>query len=200
MLSVRTALSGFFVIAVVWPAAAQEKNEKIQALNVDLGFVNASGNTSVTTINLGDKFVVNSPDKRVIFSQTFNAVRSQTDGTKNAENYRGQLRLDYGLGGKFYLFGITGWDRNVFAGVARRFEETVGLPYQALALPNDDLTLLGVYDNLPGLLPAPAPTGARFKKTDRFLTAGLVAQATGLVGSTEYCMGPRRHDGALGPA
>ncbi len=29
------------------------------------------------------------------------------------------------------------------------------------------------YDNLPGLLPAPAPTGARFKKTDRFLTAGI---------------------------
>lgn len=253
MLSVRTALAGWFVLAVVWPAAAQEKKEKTQTLNVDLGFVNASGNTSVTTLNLGDKFVVTSQDKRVIFSQTFNAVRSQTDGTKNAENYRAQLRLDYGLGGKFYLFGITGWDRNVFAGIARRFEETVGLSYKALALPNDDLTfefglslfqqrntiatlgsfddnftagrLAGMYkrkltgtsfltqalefipnftdsedfrlnsesalvapistkvglklgysvryDNLPGLRPAPAPTGARFKKTDRFLTAGI---------------------------
>ncbi len=139
MLSVRFVLSCWLVMAVVGPAAAQDKNAKSQALNVDLGFVNASGNTSVTTVNLGDKFVVNSQDKRVIFTQTFSAVRSQTDGTKNAENYRAQLRLDYGLGGKLYLFGLTGWDRNVFAGVARRFEETIGLSYKALALPNDDL-------------------------------------------------------------
>lgn len=253
MLSVRPTLAGFFIVVVVGSAAGQDKKEKTQALNVDLGFVNASGNTSVTTINVGDKFVVNSQDKRVIFSQAFNAVRSQTDGTKNAENYRAQLRLDYGVGGKLYLFGLTGWDRNVFAGVARRFEETIGVSYKALALPNDDLavelglslfqqrntiaalgsfddnftagrlagmykrklagssfltqalelipnfsdskdfrlnsesalvapisTKIGLklgysvrYDNLPGLLPAPAPTGARFKKTDRFLTAGI---------------------------
>ena len=235
MLSVRFVLSCWLVMAVVGPAAAQDKNAKSQALNVDLGFVNASGNTSVTTVNLGDKFVVNSQDKRVIFTQTFSAVRSQTDGTKNAENYRAQLRLDYGLGGKLYLFGLTGWDRNVFAGVARRFEETIGLSLfqqrntiatlgnfddnftagrlaglykrkltgasfltQALELiPNFSdskdfrlnsesalvapiSTKIGLklgytvrYDNLPGLLPAPAPTGARFKKTDRFLTAGI---------------------------
>ena len=29
------------------------------------------------------------------------------------------------------------------------------------------------YDNLPGLRPDPNPNGERFKKTDRFLTAGI---------------------------
>lgn len=29
------------------------------------------------------------------------------------------------------------------------------------------------YDNLPGLRPDPNPNGARFKKADRFLTAGI---------------------------
>ena len=251
---VRTALAGLFVVVAGLPAFAQDKKEKTRALNVDLGFVNASGNTSVTTLNLGDKFVVSTRDKRVIFTQTFSAVRSQTDGTKNAENFRAQFRLDHGLGGKVYLFGLAGWDRNVFAGVSRRFEETIGLSYHALSLPNDDLafevglsqfqqrntiatagggfddnftagrlagmytrkisgasfltqnlelipnfsdskdfrlnsesalvapisTNIGLklgyvvrYDNLPGLRPPPATSGARFKKTDRFLTAGI---------------------------
>jgi hypothetical protein len=29
------------------------------------------------------------------------------------------------------------------------------------------------YDNLPGVKPAPNPTGELFKKTDRFFTAGI---------------------------
>ncbi len=253
MIRAGAALSALLVVSVVSPLVGQDKKEKTQAVNVDFGFVNASGNTSVTTLNLGNKYVTNTADKRVIFTQLFNAVRSQTDGEKQAENYRAQLRLDYGLGGKLYLFGLTGWDRNVFAGVSRRFEETIGLSYKAVALPNDDLTfevglsqfqqrntiatagkfddnftagrLAGLYkrkltdasfftqglelipnfstsddwrlnsesalvapiskaiglklgytiryDNLPGFRPAPATAGSRFKKTDRFLTAGI---------------------------
>jgi putative salt-induced outer membrane protein YdiY len=253
MARAHVALAALFILVARSPLAGQDKKEKTQAINVDFGFVNASGNTSVTTLNLGDKYVTNTADKRVIFTQSFNAVRSQTDGEKQAENYRAQVRLDYGLGGKLYLFGLTGWDRNVFAGVSRRFEETVGLSYKALALPNDDLAfeiglsqfqqrntiatagsfddnftagrLAGLYkrklsgsstftqglelipnfstskdfrlnsetalaapistnvglklgysiryDNLPGFKPAPAAVGSRFKKTDRFLTAGI---------------------------
>ena len=254
MARAHIALASLFVLVARSPLAGQDKKEKTQAITIDLGFVNASGNTSVTTLNLGDKYVTNTADKRVIFTQSFNAVRSQTDGEKQAENYRAQFRLDYGLGGKLYLFGLTGWDRNVFAGVSRRFEETLGLSYKALTLPNDDLTfevglsqfqqrntiataggsfddnftagrLAGLYkrklsgassitqglelipnfstsedfrlnsetalvaplstniglklgysirfDNLPGFKPAPATAGSRFKKTDRFLTAGI---------------------------
>lgn len=141
MSSVRILRSALFILVAASPALAQEKKEKTQALNVDLGFVNASGNTSVTTFNLGEKFVANTTNKRVIFAQLFNLVRSEADGEKNAENARAQLRLDYGLGGRLYLYGLTGWDRNRFAGVDRRFEETVGLSYKAVSLPNDDLTV-----------------------------------------------------------
>lgn len=237
----------------VQPLAGQEK-PKTSSFAVDLGFVSAAGNTSVTTFNFGDKVVLNSADKRVIFTQTFAVVRSEADGVKNAENYRAQLRLDYGLRPRVFLFGLTGWERNVPAGVARRFEETVGLAVKAIASPRNQLGLeLGLslfqqrntdsvggqklrddykagrvaamfkhrfsestffdqllelipnfddaddfrlnsesalvaplstnlaiklgyvirFDNLPSFLPQPNPTLDRFKKTDRFLTAGL---------------------------
>ena len=41
---VRTALAWLFVVVAGLPALAQDKKEKTRALNVDLGFVNASGN------------------------------------------------------------------------------------------------------------------------------------------------------------
>jgi putative salt-induced outer membrane protein len=233
----------------------QDPPPKTRSLTADFGFVSSAGNTSVTTFNLGDKLVVNTPDKGVVFTQLFSMVRSKADGVTNAENYRGQLRLDLGIvDGRVYVFGLTGWDRNLPAGIARRFEETVGLAWKAVALPNDELSVeLGVslfqqrnadadslgsfddnykagraaaaykhtftkaaffsqhlelipnfdvtkdfrlnsesaivapissnvglklgyqiqFDNLPALLPPPNAAGARFKKTDRFLTAGI---------------------------
>ncbi|MBM4186059.1 MAG: DUF481 domain-containing protein [Gemmatimonadetes bacterium] len=137
------SFSRIVLLLALLPAglAAQEAPPKTRSFTADFGFVNASGNTSVTTLNVGNKFVANSVDKRVIFTQLFNAVRSRADGATNAENFRGQLRLDYGLGGRLYLFGLTGWDRNVPGGVRRRFEETIGLSYKAIALPNDELGL-----------------------------------------------------------
>lgn len=127
-------------LAVPTALAAQEKKaEKTTSVTADFGIVSASGNTSVTTFNLGEKFVANTVDKRVVLSQLFGAVRSRSDGVTNAENYRANLRLDYGLGGKLYLFGLTGWDRNAPGGVGRRFEETIGLAYKAVTLPNDEL-------------------------------------------------------------
>lgn len=232
---------------------AQEAPAKTTSFTADLGFVSTAGNTSVSTLNIGDKLVVQKADKRLIFTQTLGIVYGETDGEKNAENYRAQARLDVAVDGNLYLFALTGWDRNVFGGISRRFEETIGLAWKPVRLPSDDLTLEGGlslfqqrntvsgngsfednftagraaglykhtfskttfltqglefipnfddshdwrlnsetaivapistniglklgyvirYDNLPGLQPAPNPTGARLKKTDRFLTAGV---------------------------
>lgn len=129
-------------LGAVSAATAQDAaRPKTTSFTADFGFVSASGNTSVTTFNVGDKLVLNTPDKKVIFTQTFNAVRSEADGVKNAENFRGQLRLEYGLSQTVYLYGLTGWERNVPAGVSRRFEESVGLTWKAVAAPQDELTV-----------------------------------------------------------
>ena len=112
---------------------------KTKSFVADFGVVNVAGNTSVTTINLADKFVANTRDKAVIFTQILGAVYGRTDGEKTVENYRAQLRLDYKLSGRLYLFGLAGWDRNTFGGVDRRFEETIGLAYRAIDRPQDQL-------------------------------------------------------------
>jgi putative salt-induced outer membrane protein len=127
---------GLFAIA---PVAAQEGPVKPRSFSGDLGFVNVSGNTSVTTLNVGDKFTAMSHDGRAAFTQTAGVVYGKTNGTKSAQSYTAQLRGDYGLGGKLYLFGLAGWERNTFAGVARRFEETMGLGFKAITEPNDHL-------------------------------------------------------------
>lgn len=245
----HTVMVAAAILAAAGNLAAQDPKPKLTKFTGDLGFVSAAGNTSVTTFNVGDKFEARTADKKFIFSQTFGMVRSEADGVKNAENFRAQLRGDYGLGGRMYLFALTGWDRNVLGGVSRRFEETAGLAYKAIATATDELGLeLGLsffqqnnvglpsdnytagraagsykhtfskvsvftqllelipnfdnstdfrlnsesalvapisenvglklgyvirFDNLPGLKPAPNPNGERFKKTDRFLTAGI---------------------------
>ena len=79
------ALAGLLALVAGSPVLAQDKKEKLRALNVDLGFVNASGNTSVTTLNLGDKFVASTQDKRVIFNpgvQTWFGVKRTESRTR----------------------------------------------------------------------------------------------------------------------
>lgn len=140
----KTALTLALLLAAapfgVRPAMAQDDAPKSQFTG-NIGYVSTGGNTSVSTLNIGDRFVIQTPDKGVVFTQTLNLVYGKADGEKNAENYRAGLRLDYSLGGSVYLFALTGWDRNVFGGIARRFEETVGVAYRAVELPSDELTL-----------------------------------------------------------
>lgn len=135
----RTMICGVVMLVSGQTAGAQDAPVKRIAFTADLGFVSAAGNTSVTTLNVGDRLVIKSADERVVFTQHFNAVRSESDGVRNAENYKARVRLDYGVGDRFYLFTLAGWDRNVPGGVARRFEETAGVSWQTVSRPRDAL-------------------------------------------------------------
>src|SRR5690349_895321 len=140
--TVVRGLGGLLPVALMWVSgAAAQAAPKTRSFSVDLGFVNASGNTSVTTFNLGERFLAHRADTSLIFTQTFGAVRASTDGEKSAENFKAQLRVDRRVSKALYLFLLTGWDRNVFGGVDRRFEETIGIAYQAVARPKDELGL-----------------------------------------------------------
>ncbi len=142
MSQIRTVAATVLLgVAAVAPLLAQEAPVKTRSFSADFGFVSAAGNTNVTTLNFGDRLVLNTADKKLIFTQTFNAVRSEADGSRTAENYRTQMRLDRGLGHSFYAFVLGGWERNVPAGVARRFEETAGIAYQAIATERDQLNV-----------------------------------------------------------
>jgi len=143
-MSIRRSLP-FLVLglsaAISSPARSQTSGGKATSLTVDLGLVNAAGNSEVSTFNVADKFVARTPGKGMVFTQTLKIVYGRSDGEKNAENYRAQVRADLELSPHLSLFGLGGWDRNTFGGIARRFEETIGLAFQAIHLPNDELSI-----------------------------------------------------------
>jgi len=129
---------------VAWSSAlrAQDRPRRIQFTG-DVGLVSASGNSSVTTVNVGDKVLIQTADKKRIFTQTFALVYGRSEGEVNASNWRAGTRLDYGLSARLYLFGQLGLDRNRFAGIDRRFEEGAGLAWRVVADAQDLLGLEG---------------------------------------------------------
>lgn len=109
----------------------------------DLGFVNASGNASVTTFNVGDKLVLRSRDSSHILTQLFGLVYGRSDGETVADNWRASGRYERRLSRRVYLFALLGMDRDRLAGMSRRFEESLGLAWKAFTGPRTELGLEG---------------------------------------------------------
>jgi len=100
---------------------------------IDLGFVSTSGNSSVRTLNVGEQLsVMPAPWK---FTQVFSIVNGYTSGVETVNTLTAGLRADYAVGPRFRLYGLGNFTRNRFAGIARRFEEALGLAYGALTGP-----------------------------------------------------------------
>jgi putative salt-induced outer membrane protein len=137
--SAQLSLALIGLVAQTLPGqAAAPRNT---AFTVDFGLASAAGNTSVSTLNFRDKFSQRSKDSVITFTQTFGTVYGKTDHKTSAESYAGQLRGDFALSPRCYLFALTGWDRNLFGGIERRLEETAGLGIKAVATPKNELNL-----------------------------------------------------------
>lgn len=132
---------------------AQAKTPPPSEFNTDLGFVSVSGNTSVTTLSLGEKWI-----RRITpweFRQELGAVYGKTDGTETSNLWKASLRGDYGFGRIFALYARTAFDRNKFAGVKSRFAEGLGLVAKLAATDINQLNVEGGFeltqqDNLDG--------------------------------------------------
>jgi len=108
-------------------------------LTVDLGFVSTSGNTEVTTFNMGEKLTYTTG--RWLFGQAVGAIYGQTDGSSTAEQDDAALRAEYSLGPHFLSFAGATWYRNTFAGLTSRFVEGVGLGWRTIQAARDTLRL-----------------------------------------------------------
>ena len=105
----------------------------------DVGFVSVSGNTSITTLNAGEKLV-----RRIApweFKQDLGVVYGKTEGTESSNLWRTSVRADYGLGKHFAVYGRTAFDRDKFAGIKSRFAEGLGGVAKILASNVDQLNL-----------------------------------------------------------
>lgn len=132
-------LAGLLCAMSALPATlvAQDETPRRAELTADLGYVNTSGNTSVTTFNLGNKLLVRAGT--VLLTQTSAFIYGRTSGEETANNQALRIRADQPIGPRLAVYGFGGYDRNKFGGVARRLDQNVGLTYDVLQATRDSL-------------------------------------------------------------
>lgn len=138
---VRFACLGIVTALMTAPACAgAQEADTARALRVsaNIGFLDASGNTDVTTVNVGEKLEWTRP--RFLWQQSFELINGTTDGEESANLIAARLRGDWTPPGRLSVYTLLGYDRNRFAGIGRRFEEGAGLSYKLVEQARHRLT------------------------------------------------------------
>ena len=91
----------------------------------DLGLVSTAGNSAVTTLNVGEK--VTWITGRLELTQAFSVVYGRTGDSTTTNQWKASIRSDVQVGGPMAIYARGAFERNTTAGIARRFEEAVGL-------------------------------------------------------------------------
>lgn len=127
--------------AVIAPAATA------QTVSADFGFVSASGNTRLATLNFGDKVVAKARSWTI--TQLGAYIYGKTNGVSSANLLKASVRGDHMLLGRIGLFVGSAFERNRFAGFTSHTDQIAGLSALALSAPRDTLRLDGggVYTN-----------------------------------------------------
>ncbi len=120
------------------PAPAPAVTTKITA---DLGFVDVSGNTEVSTFNVGEK--LQQSRGRLALEQGVALVYSTQRDSVITNYLRAHLRGDYKIDKVLAAFTGVAFDRNRFAGIERRFEEVVGLAARVVGTSSDTVRIEG---------------------------------------------------------
>lgn len=120
-------------------AAVAGAAKPVTSFTTDLGYVATSGNTRVSTMNIAERVVHSRGFWR--FEQVLGIVYGEADGEENANLLRAGLGAEYAL--RPWVGVATGalYDRNRFAGIARRTEEYLGLVFRVRQAAQDTLRL-----------------------------------------------------------
>jgi putative salt-induced outer membrane protein len=108
-------------------------------LTLDFGFVDASGNSRVTNINLGEK--LSHRFGGWLFKQTAQALYGKTNGKASAESYDVVGRGGYQLTSRIGIFVLGEYQRDPFAGLASRWSGGPGVAVGLMQTPHDTLGL-----------------------------------------------------------
>jgi len=142
----RHPLPLLLLLGVALPLGAQDAAAKKPGTlegSASLGFSQTRGNADATTINVANKLKYAVVGWQVQQDLTF--FYGEAEGKVNANFWNGGLRAQRGLGNRVGAYLVGRFDRNVLQGIARRFEEGVGLDITAVSTKAQALTLaLGV--------------------------------------------------------
>ncbi|HYV96848.1 MAG TPA: DUF481 domain-containing protein [Gemmatimonadaceae bacterium] len=132
------AYSVVLALACVTPAlaSAQAAPKKSYGGGLDFGYVTASGNTSTTTISLGETFGWTITPKAT-FAQRTRYIYGKSQHVLNANLLDIAAAVDYKLVDGLGVTAGGEFDRNTFAGIRRRFQETFGVVYKLTTAKHD---------------------------------------------------------------
>ena len=119
-----------FLLLTCLPALGFAQDARPTKLTADFGYVQTGGNSDVTTVSGTDK--LEHKAGRWLFTQEAGAVWGEADGVESAGRYGFGLRADRALSERLSAYALAAWKRNTFAGVARQFDEGVGLAWKAV--------------------------------------------------------------------
>jgi len=119
--------------------AQDAKPAKPVSLTFDLGFVNAAGNTRVTTLNGAEHLKVAPADSRWQFAEALSTVYGRNEDSVTADQLTAMARVDYTVVTRLHVFVGGTYQRDRFAGIGRRFEEIAGVALQLVSRPHDVL-------------------------------------------------------------
>jgi len=121
-------IAGLFAPALLvaqTPVAAPPPLKRLDFTG-DLSFVSTSGNSEVATSGATDKLIWR-PSKNWTLTQTAGVVYGRSNGDVVAENYRAGGKGEYAFSTATGAYGLFAFDRNVFSGIAARYEYSAGL-------------------------------------------------------------------------
>jgi putative salt-induced outer membrane protein len=133
----RAAAQDAKSIALIADGAAPVPAKAVTSFTGDLGYVSASGNTNLTTLTIGDKFVQTTG--HWMFTQLGAYVSGETNNKESANQLRLALRADFALNSRLSVFAGASYERNTFAGFNSRTDEIVGLAWDAIVAPRDSM-------------------------------------------------------------
>ena len=136
----KAALALVALIApAIAPLAAQDTPAKAVVATANVAFVDAAGNTDVTTLSGDQRLEYSPPESGWKLAEFASIVYGRTEGETSANALKTGARVDRAITGRLGALGGASYERNRFAGIARRFEEITGLAYKVLDFPKDQL-------------------------------------------------------------
>ena len=110
-----------------------------QSFSADAGYVSTTGNTSVTTVNVGERFNLTTGHWR--FEQFVQLVYGESEGTVNSSFIRAAAGGEYAVRSSMGLAAGLLYDQNRFSGLRRRAEAYAGVVWRVIEGERDTLRL-----------------------------------------------------------
>jgi putative salt-induced outer membrane protein len=114
------------MLAVMPIAASAQDTTKAVTFHGDLGYVNTTGNTNVSTFNFADQLDwKTSPVNKI--DEVFSWVYAENKNVVQTNIWSVALHDQYSFTPQIGVYGIGTFDRNTFAGMDYRFAEGAGI-------------------------------------------------------------------------